>query len=542
MSKIVYSTHHFIFAFRWDYLPMNKEIKNVYFYDRVNFKKFNDLLLKDKWKRENNVKYEDFNHFTYFYKFVRDSVYDSGENDIVRYYEYDLSKEKTKSYEIAYLNNFKNDEYKKLKTTEKETYIKTKTSTYKLDVKGVTLFLLNTGVGVVSFDLHNTFQSQKDPYDILKINELGRRIYPQFLNFNEKGNEIFNVQRVFLSKSIKVFDNKEDFTTYNSINNKTLDTSNPLPLPNFIIKLFNEKNLVEDEKSNINKDRIRIKLVTDDRMFFVSWYGNDVFSQLVGKKYKSNNWWYSYIFGDKENPSIANQEMKEEQILQHTYQRWSDYGTLYGMSRDTFVCISSSEEYMINEDLPNLKTHQSSIYYQIAVLCLVQRASVLKFSAEVANITNLAKKKENNDVETKIENLYAYYIEFLNKIYFREVTSQIQGIEIYQKFQEVMNIHNDVKDLDNEIQELNNFANLIHQRKENEEAKNHTSLATFFLPAMLISGILGMNVFNNNVETPFNWGTPIWAFWMPVIAIFIITLSYTNKNLIKSFFSKKNKI
>ena len=29
---------------------------------------------------------------------------------------------------------------------------------------------------------------------------------------------------------------------------------------------------------------------------------------------------------------------------------------------------------------------------------------------------------------------------FINKIYFREVTSQIQGIEIYQKFHQAMNI------------------------------------------------------------------------------------------------------
>jgi len=215
------------------------------------------------------------------------------------------------------------------------------------------------------------------------------------------------------------------------------------------------------------------------------------------------------------------------------------------MSRDSFVCLSSSEEFMKNYDLPNLKEHQSSIYYQIAILCIVQRASVLKFSAEIASIAEITQLESENSAE-KIENIYANYIEFLNKIYFREITSQIQGIEIYNKFQKVMNIHIDVKDLDNEIKELNRFVGLIYQRKESRETNKHTWLATFFLPAMLISGILGMNVYNNSEEVPeyFVGGGIVWSFWIPTIGILGLTIIGMKRKKIwiflKKIFNKKN--
>lgn len=534
-EKTIYSTHHFIFSFRWDFLPKEKTINQVDFDKRTDFDEIDKLLKDTKWEGNKKLQKEDFNHYTYFYEFVRNSLYDFKDNNkIVRYYEYDLSgkSDEYKKYKIEYL------EKKKGAKTYTETDYDTKELV--LEINGVTMFLFNTGVGTISFDLSNTLKEQNTKEAVLKINELGRRIYPQFLNFSEKKGEnennfLFNAQRVFFNKSITLFGKKEDYDYYNSSNFKILK---PIKLPSFITNLFTDKFVMyEDEEKHTN--RVRIKPITDDRMFFISWYGNKEFSSCIGEQYKNSDWWYSYIFGDKTSPSLANENLKKEQIEDHTYKRWSGYGTLYGMSRDSFVCLSSCEKYMIETDLPNLKEHQSSIYYQIAILCIVQRASVLKFSSEVSRIADVAKGK-NPKLTNEIENLYANYIEFRNKIYFREVTSQIQGIEIYEKFQNVMNIHNDVKDLDSEIEELSNFSNLSHQRKEAAESKKHTLLATIFLPTMLISGILGMNIFDNSEKIPtyfFNLN-PILSFWIPTLIIFLITLIFIKWDWIKNKLKK----
>ena len=542
----IYSAHNFIFVFRWDFLRKGKKFDDVEFDRRTDLEKINELLKQNNWDRKNNITHHYFNYFTYFYEFVRETVYDSNDkNSIVRYYEYKIDgiDADKKKYVIEYLDGFNNDDFKVL-TTEGEctNYIINKTKKIILNVKGITLFIFGTGVGAISFDLQNTLPEQSKPEDILKINEFGRRIYPQFLNFDER-NYIFNAQRVFLSRSITLFYWNEDFEWYNKSEN--FKSNKPIVLPLFIKKLFDGIPLDGENSEDVKNDRLRLKYVTDDRMFFVSWYGNDRFSSVIGRTYSKSNWWYAYIFGDKENPTIANNEMKNEQIRLHTYQRWSGYGTLYGMSRDSFVCLSASENFMNENDLPNLRKHQNSIYYQIAVLCLVQRASVLKFSAEVTQISDIYKKGET-EISSKIENIYAHYIKFLNKMYFREVTSQIQGIEIYKKFQEIMNIHNDVKDLDKQINELSSFAHLLEQKRENDEMKTHTLLATIFLPAMLISGILGMNVweqFHTTIPKYFFGGNFVWSFWIPVLIFTIPILLFTKSHrIIIKFFKKiKNK-
>lgn len=512
-EKTIYSVHHFMFPFRWDYIDeknKNKKISDIPFEERTSLKNVTALIENDsKWKRKEVLTNEDYNHYTYFHSFVRNTLYDyknNENNDIVRYFEYDYVK--NAQYTI--------------------TYDEGESNVYKLDVAGITLHIFQTGVSILSFDLKNTLSTQSTPEDILKINELGRRIYPQFLNFDEK-NCIDNVQRAFLAKSIGITgvgEDKEEFKYYSDLQ-KDKELERPFTPPSFIKELFPNNIFVNHSKNDLDYSYLRVKKLTDDRMFFLSWYGNDNFCKLIAEDYTNNDWWYAYIFGDKSLKSIANQTMQEEQLDVHSYQRWSGYGTLYGMSRDSFVCISSTEETLKKNNAPNLRIHQSTIYYQIAILCLLQRATVLKFSAEVANLASVAKHKNKRDkkLKEKIQTLYAHYIEFRNKIYFREITSQIQGIEIYQKFQGILNLKNEVADLDAEIEELNRFANMIEQEKQSRTLGVLQWISILLLPPTLVAGILGMNIYGSPDEIPrlfFN-GEIVWAYIIPTVALFLLT-------------------
>lgn len=505
-DKTIYSVHHFMFPFRWDYIDIEhkgKSIKDIPFEERTSLENAEILISKSpSWNRKNSLINEDYNHYTYYHTFVRNTLYDFRNNenkDLVRYFEYDVNKESDK-YIIKY------SEQKEL----------------TLDINGITLHLFQTGVGVLSFDLQNTLKEQSLPEHILKINEFGRRIYPQFLNFDDKQgkNCISQTQRAFLAESIEIpCIGKEDFNHYSKLR-KDDELIRPFKPPAFIENLFPENLFVYHSENNIGHNYLRIKKITDDRMFFLSWYGNDYFSNHVAKNYKSNDWWYAYIFGDKTPKSIANQFMQGEQLDLHSYQRWSDYGTLYGMSRDSFVCISNKEATLEKNNAPNCRIHQSTIYYQIAILCLLQRATVLKFSAEVAGLASFAVKKDKRDkqLKEKIQTLYAHYIEFRNKIYFREVTPQIQGIEIYQKFQNILNLKNEVEDLDAEIEELNHFAAMLEQEEQTKfaleqanyanqqaaSAKNLTVIATLLIPVTIVFSVFGSNFFERENFEPSN--------------------------------------
>jgi hypothetical protein len=128
------------------------------------------------------------------------------------------------------------------------------------------------------------------------------------------------------------------------------------------------------------------------------------------------------------------------------------------------------------------------MYFELVMLCLLQRANVIYFGNEVAKISAELK---NNPLKLKasrkkISALYLRYIKFINRIYFREITAQEQGIELYDMVQDVMKIKDQVNDLDKEIQELNNYIEGIEQ-------SNLSRIANLFLPATLFATIMGMS-------------------------------------------------
>ena len=96
-------------------------------------------------------------------------------------------------------------------------------------------------------------------------------------------------------------------------------------------------------------------------------------------------------------------------------------------------------------------------------------------------------------ISKRISSLYKEYIHFVNQIYFREVTAQDQGIELYDMLQKNLKMEDYVKDLDGEIGELHQYVSLMDDRDRNKKATLLNNLATLFLPVSVITGFWGMN-------------------------------------------------
>jgi len=514
-SPTIYSQHHFMFPFRWDILPKGFEPEEVK--ENISFDKRTDL---DKgipdtfgnWERckykltgENEfIDHEAYNEFTYFHKYVSKALFDFDHPlktslSVVKYFEYKINKDLPNQYIIEYLENNSSNQI-------------------ELELEGITLHFFNTGVGVLSFNLINKLESQKEKEVILKINEYGRRIYPQFLGKNG----IQATKESILANKITLIINRqlmavEDFSWYNlHENNPTV--AEPHRLPSFITGLFPEL-FTFCVTATLADEKILISKVGDDRMFFQCWYGNN---DLAGKIKDENDWLYCYIFGDKGIPGIANKSMQKGHLNTHTYGRWKDYGTLFGFARDSFVAISSDSKTLIENNAPDLRIHMRTMYYTLCALCLAQRASVLKFTAEVANLADLAKLEENKALVGSIKDLYKNYIEFINKLYFREITPQIQGIDIYNQFHEILNLKEEIKDLDDEINDLNSYVSLLQDDKRNEEAATFNKWAAIFLPATIMFGIFGSNFFEKESFWPLLEITWIGIGFIPSVIFYYI--------------------
>lgn len=503
-NKNLYSHHIFLFPFQWEFI--GKTMENKTMEQRTDLESFISLFGETKWVRK---KYEinsvlNYNEYNYYYDMVRDVLFDDGKKpseSIIANLFYDVKPDEFFYQFKVYVDN---DDFKGFVP-------------YKLHIESIILHLYSTGVGVLSFHLNNRLKEQSNPIDILNINQAGRRIYPPFFamdfnyigfqdqyNYKDFGKGLEILQKKELGKDFSVINDleMEDFSNYS---NSSYFEKNPFQLPKHFRRLFDEIPITVHKNEEVNEGfKVYVNPLLDDRMFVVCWYGNDELSEKLMQKnngsdkglydlnYKTNDWWYKYMFNDQKWATCQNQEMREDLIKKHTYTRWTDYGTFYGINRYSFVCLTGTLEKLKEPWISAafLVNHMQTIYYKMAELCLVQRACILRFSNEVTKISSM----NNKNLTDRVSALYKQYIKFVNRIYFREVTTQEQGIELYNMMQEHMKIEQNVKDLDSEISELHQYAILLEDKERNKSLSILSIIGAIFIIPTFITGFFGMNI------------------------------------------------
>ncbi|MCS6935909.1 MAG: CorA family divalent cation transporter, partial [Chitinophagales bacterium] len=521
------SYHIFLYPFKWELQGDTKK-----FSEKTNLNKLRCCFEKShkNWEpyffncdENNSFSRQKYNEYLYFYPFVRKVLYpiqnnnSSAEHPITIQYRYKTYRDNPLYYQVA----------KKCKTSGQNSKI------YDLLVDDILLYLYETGVGIISFHLKNT--SHTHFTDVLSINKFGRRVSVPYLDY---ANGIDGTRDSELPLYICLKDQKNNLTIcedFQYFKKEEQIEFQKYYLSAVITGLFQKGFFCQPG----DKGKVMWEPVLDDRMFVVCWAGIDGIiahndnsrhdaesrqgnaaaihhehetiqvNQNTTESEKYPAAWYKMIFVDDTSPGCANDVMMHNLIREHTYARWQQYGTLYGMSRYSLVCLTNSLPELQRVNAAMLPVHMRTMYYKMVLLNLLCRASVLRFSDEISGI---AGKLNNENIAGYIEDLYKAYIEFINKIYFREVTAQEQGIEMYQLMQRVMNIPENIKDLDKEFQELHQFVTIKGDKERNERVKKLNEIAMAFLPATLLVGIMGMNGLFELCNYTFDRNGSIWVF------------------------------
>lgn len=473
-THFMYSYHIFYFPFKW----AKKEVPEGTMTQLTEFSQIR-FLNNGKWVRpavaesqendgnktdKNNVSLDAqvlYNEKNYYFRFVHDVLYDSGDgnDNLVMHFERKEPQEK----DVRYL----------IKVSGRE-------KPYSLKVDAININLYKTGVGLMSFYLRNDDESQCDTRDILNINQYGRRILPPFWS------EVNAEKRQELSEYLEISGldteiSKEDFKSY------TVDE--PWTATSMLDSLL--KDLT---------DNLTLTPVIDDRMFVMSLYKNDDMSRLslsAADAYCNlsspfSEFWYKYLFVDTGWPTCQNDEMMRDLLRSHTYLRWQKWNSLYGVSRYSFV-------YLTNSGVPSyLVDYFMTTYARMMEIALVQRASVLCFSNEVTTLT----KRRNWTLEKlseHVDSLNEEYIRFINRMYFNELTSQDQGVELYGLIRQNLDIDSYVEELKDEIEKLHDTISFKVERSRNEKAETLNFMAAILLPVSIVTGFWSMNmsVFSN---------------------------------------------
>ena len=504
-----YSYHIFYFPFKWEIAGEEKKlfseqvdlkhipVSSCSMWERVQIDNVQLSQQVDKKEQE-----ELFAERQYYFDFVHPVLYDlkNAENPIIHHYERREPKERNVEYHIE---------------------VKNRTYVLKLDALNVNLYA--TGVGIMTFFLKNEKEDQRDESAIRDINQFGRRIMPPHCG------EFMKENRSMIAQSIRIVGLEGDSSRYQDTFDYMTDNRGRGEKQRGLAHIWNPawfiKHLIEDLSPTM-----KVIPVIDDRMLVNCWYGNDEFSKKIkdvdyhgNVPFVDTDFWYKYVFvDDGDFVTCQNNGMKEELLKQSTYYRWQKLGTLYGVSRYSFVTITNMEAKGF------IDVHMRTIYSRMFELVILQRASILRFSGEVTKVSAL-KEGHDKELARRIRSLYREYIRFINQIYFQSVTVQDQGIELYDMLMEQFKSGEKIKDLDAEISELQQYVTLIIDQHRNENGELLNYIAAAFLPASFLTGIFGMNSLINQ-----QWTVWLGQFSIILIAIFVAVLFLT-------YLSKKKK-
>lgn len=482
-----HSYHIFMFPFslkaKWKHADIDKMLKNASWERKQFFYKDGDFA-------------SNFSEQGYFYDFSSGAMFDDpvSLNRVLSTYQLPTSEGDTYTINI---NKYG------------------RKHSYTLAVDKIELNIYDEKAAVLSFHLNN--DKYQEIQDILYINDYGRRIYPQFLANDDKGNINLQVTKnIFLADSIclkldRKLDLEEDFSSY--ANAKIL----PHTMPRYI------NGLLPDAMHEC-------RWLLDDRMYVVSYFSNPDFARQMREKYGTEGkwldrerpewWWYQYVFVDNDDPTCQDEQMFKNLLSSATYSRWNnkvgdiEYQTFYGISRYSFTCL-------VGNDYIGLLRITKTMYYRMVSLVLAQRVLSLYYSREISEISKKLDDDNltNKELRARVNTLNRDYLRFVNNIYFREVTPQDQGIELYDLMQKQMNIKRDEEGLSTEVEQLYHYVTMANDEQRNKEAKRLSIIATLFLAPTFATGIWGMNL---KEGFPANYWYIFFTFIALVLAIIII--------------------
>ena len=386
----------------------------------------------------------------YFYPQVRDVIFGNGKSVVSNYTFSPLS-----------IRNNKESYYKIVK----ESY------NYLLRIDAIRLKIYNTGVAILIFECENPGVNeagapQTSMDDIKRINEWGRRIVFPFIPDSEDG---FSLCADRLEVCIPDVSNdgfriafKEISSKMHGEDGKTKVQANLNHVASFVKEILGCGMDQSFSSGDARGKNIAIVPALDDRMFVGcivrdtatthKWFPKN--NPLLYKTDKSiSEDIYEYMFVDiPKDCSCQSDDMRQELLEKHLYRRWINYGTMYAVEAQSLVALHDNEPY-----LDHLTETFLYIYMQIAYLCLMQKASLIRFQKEATDLSEEIRKKSRKHREAaKLMSLQESLARFESQLCFVEISSEEQGIEMYDMFLDHFGIKRQLENVKSQVDYLHN--------------------------------------------------------------------------------------
>ena len=411
---------------------------------------------------------EDYNEYVYFYKSIRMALYTfAGKPVIVRNYIYEDFDE-TASLEMT-INH----------------------TTYILEINRIDLKVYKTGIGLLSFNVLNSRYEEEEA--IRQINTFSCCVYPPIMPIERARQRGFPEKIVLtLNKGLKI---EEDFTH--------IQYGETLMISSLIMKVLGEP-FINKINLKSTKEGLLIEPILGHQMFCCCMY---YVPGLLGE--------------------VTNEKTIEENIAHLMHIHYTDVGKLKGEGEaiTPYYIKSGNHVYGMNrrmlfgllEEYPCEK-----LYDQLVKLVLMQRATLLNLSSEIARVSTLPK----SEISSAISSIYEIYIQFINQLYFKEVTEDGEGSMLYAQLSKIFMIEDELNQLNSEVDEVHEYASLVEQAASNFKVQLLTIIGAALVLPSFVTGFFGMNIFQE--EAAHWWRHYPVALWLnsyvilPILAVVAI--------------------
>lgn len=472
MTNYLISQHIFLFPFMWETPGQGLH----YLFDGHKQNKRGLLTHLENWEIDylNIVEDKDYNEFVYFYKPVRPVIYTYRDAPVM-------------------ILNYKHTKVSRASYCE----IEINQKVYHLDIVAITLKLYKTGIGIVSLHLGNREYNQME--DILAINSLSKVIYPPTLPLDKAREDYF-------PHSLKFFLDKEHYLEEAFKENYK---EKPTQIASFMMALLGAPfaSVTKSYTKGIKNAFIYIEPIIGSHMFTLCLYQSHQMIEQIKNKTMTLDCLDTFVLLSNKIKT----DLKEGNLEHMAIEYLCGNQSIYGISRYALICISDERI-------------DSKIYDQLVTLILAQRATLLNFSNQLSMISALPKE----ELVHAIQNAYEIYIQFINQMYFEEVTEAMQGELIYEKLATKFRLQKELRQLDFEMDEIHEYATLIEQSDSKFKMDLVTIVGASLVIPTFVTGFFGMNIFENAF---YNWWKHkeviLWINSYALLPILSLLLFYT---------------
>ena len=433
-----YSYHTFILPFIWhgkkdSYNRFVKYFDDNEFWSCSDMKNASDINSNSmiSTKEDRILLYKEYQ---YFHPFARKAIYGFGEGIV---HNYEFLHEKV--YEKAHY------------------YIQKCGRTYDLLINTIRLKIFNTGVALFIIETMNYgYDKDGKPQntfgDVKNINDYGRRISLPIIS---EPNLCADSIKVEIGDMVFEDNFREHINQVSELDDISSEKISLTHMCDFVKSILGYGgDYTFTSRETIGDKEFYVYPILDDRMYVISSVKD---SEAIGKCCEDDSKSiYEYVYVDNEgNCSCQNKKMRKEMLDKALYERWTDYGTRYYITDYSFMLLGDNglPGYIIESFLTQ--------YYQMACLVIAQRASLMKFKREITTMA-LGLEKTGKRVKVssinKIMDLQERFVAFESQLYFDEVSSEQQGIEMYDKLVDQSMIRKEMESLRNQLDAMYNIS------------------------------------------------------------------------------------